>query len=134
MALRTIAAVRNAAVDAAVDLVDIGVGDGKLQFYTGTPPAAVGDVPAGTLLVEITFAAIAFGAASNGSVAAAGVPLNSTGLADGTIGWARVLDGGGAALWDENDVGTSGNAITVNTTTVSTGVAFAVNSYTFTAS
>lgn len=135
MALRTIDAVKNAACDAVVDLVDVGAGtNGTIQFYSGSRPANVGDAPAGTLLAEVDFAATAFGAAgatTAGVASAASVPLETTGLAAGTIGFARIRDADDTGLWDDDDVGTSGNAITVNTTTVSTGVAFSVTSYDF---
>lgn len=129
MALRVDETVLNAAADAAVGLVNTGA---SIEFYTGTRPAAVGDVATGTLLVSVAFEDPAFAAAVAGSSEALGVPLASVGEADGDIGWARVIDGGGNPLWDEDDVGTAaGNAITVNTVTVSTGVNFEVTSYTF---
>lgn len=134
MALRTIDAVLNAACDAAVDLVDVGAGDGKIQFRTGARPANVTDAAAGTLLAEVTFPATAFGAAASGAAAGAGMPLATTGVADGDIGHFRVLDGGGNVLWDDDDVGTSGTALVVNTLTVSNGGDFEATSYTFTVS
>lgn len=132
MALRTVAAVKNAAVDAAAAKAN----GGKIQFWSGTRPASPDAAPAGTKLIEVALSATAFGAAASGSATANGLPLSTTGLADGTIGFARVVDSQAtpAGIWDEDSVGTSGTKIVVNTLTVSTGVAFSVTDYKFTAS
>lgn len=137
MTLRLSDAVANAGADAAVDLIDAGTTNaaGKIEFYTGSPPANVGDAPGETLLVSVDFADPAFGDAASGTASANSTPLTTTGDADGDIGWARILDKDETALWDEDDVGTgAGNAITVNTVTVSTGVDFEVTSYDWTQS
>lgn len=133
MSLRTIDAVKNAACDAAVDLVDVGLGtNGTIQFWSGARPTNVGDTPAGALLAEVDFAAVAFGAASGGAAAAASTPLDSTGLADGTIGFARISDADGNPLWDEDDIATSGSpAILVTSMSVTIGGAVSVTSYIF---
>lgn len=136
MALRVQADVLNDAVNGAVDNVDVGATElnGSIEFYTGTRPANLGDATAETLLAVVDFQDPAFGAAASGSAAALGVPLATTGLAAGDIGWARILDKDNAIRWDENDVGTAGNAITVNTITVSVGLDIEVTAYDFSAS
>lgn len=136
MALRIAETILNAACDAAVDAVDGGAGaNGTLEFYSGAKPANLGDAPAGDLLAVLDFANPAFGASgasTPGEASALSVPLSTTGITDGTLGFARVLDTDGTVLWDEDDIGTAGtNAITVNTTSVSTGVNFEVTSYVF---
>jgi hypothetical protein len=138
MTMRIAEAALNAAVNGVVDLVDAGGGGagGFMRFYTGTPPASLTDAPGGTLLAEVDLADPAFGNAAAGSASALGVPIATTGLTDGTIGWARVLDTDGAdadVLIDDDDVGTGANNIQVNTTTVSTGVDFELTSYAFNA-
>lgn len=136
MAIRLHDDVVNGACDDAVDRIDVGSTNatGKIEFYEGSRPANLGDAPGETLLASVDFENPAFGASgasTAGTAQAAGLPLETTGLAAGTIGWARILDRDETALWDENDVGTSGNAITVNTTTVSVGVDFSVTEYLF---
>ena len=131
MALRISERVLNASANAAVDEVDVGSGVGRIDFYSGSPPATLSGTPSGNLLASVDFSATAFGAASGGSASAADVPLETTGLDDGDIGFMRVLDGDGVVLWDDDDVGTSLARVIVNTTTVSTGVAFSVTSFTF---
>lgn len=123
--------VLNGACDDAVDRVDVG-GAGTMQFYSGSPPATLGGAPAGDLLATATFAATAFGNAGTpaaGQAQGASMPRATTGATNGTIGFARVRDGSGTVLWDDDDVGTSGNNILVNTTTVSAGVDFELTSY-----
>jgi len=128
MAFRVADSVLNDACDAAVGNAD----GGSIQFYDGSPPGAVGNAPGSTLLAEADFAATAFGSASGGEAVAAGVPLETTGITDGNIGWCRIIDSGGTVLWDEDDVSTSASsAVTVNTVTVAEGVDFAVTSYEF---
>lgn len=136
MTLRVESAVDTAAINAACDgvtaLVDAGAGDGSLQLWSGSPPGTVTGAPAGTLLAEVDFTATAFAAASGGEAVANGLPLDTTGLATGTIGFVRVLDGDDNPLWDEDDVGVSGNAVTVNTLDVQASESVTLNGYTFT--
>lgn len=137
MTMRITDTILNAAVDTLADAPDAGSGsNGLIRFYTGTPPAALTDPPGATLLAEVEFANPAFndgGTTNVGQAEALGVPLAAVGVADGQIGWARILDTDGNnadTLWDEDDVDTTGTpAILVNTLTVSIGVAFEVVSY-----
>jgi hypothetical protein len=130
MALRTASTVKDAALDGITALAD----GGSIEFRTGSRPSNVTDSATGTLLASVDFAATAFDSASNGAATANGVPLETTGLDDGDIGYARIVDSGGNAIWDTDSVGTSGTEVVVNTLTVSTGVNFAITAYTFTAS
>lgn len=138
MAFRLHDNVLNAGVDGVVDTIDGGSAEanGVIEFYSGAQPSTLGGTPSGDLLTVVDFAQPAFGdggagALDAGVAAALSVPLQTTGVDDNTIGFARVLDRDETVLWDDDDVGTSGNAILVNTTTVSTGVDFSVLSYTF---
>ena len=123
---------RNAAADGIVDLIDIGAGDGKLQLWSGAYPGTIGGTPAGTMLAEFTYDATAFGAAVGGTATANGMPKTVVGLADGTVAWYRIVDGNGDPVWDNDSVGTSGTALVLNTTTISTGVDVTANSHTLT--
>ena len=123
--------VANAGLDAGLDLIDVGAGtNGTLELRTGSAPTNISDAATGTLLATIDLAATAFGAASSGSASANGTPLETTAGASGTIGYGRVLDADGNPRIDEDDVGTSGNNITVNTTEVVSGATVTVNSFT----
>lgn len=120
--------VRAAMNDAMVDQVDAGTGSGKVQIRTGNAAAAITDAAAGTLLVEFDLPEPAFGASLNGVATAAEIP-DEEGLAAGTAGHYRVLDGNGAAVWDAN-YATGG--LVLNTTTISVGVAVAITEWTVT--
>ena len=93
MAVTLVNAARSAAADAVVDLVDGGVGAGKLKLKSA------GDV----LLCTITLADPAFGAAANGVATAAGLPKSGTGLAAAGAGTAAtkydVTDSADTVIW-----------------------------------
>lgn len=125
---------RNAAAEAIAAEVDSGTTDpnGKLQLWSGTYPTEIGDTPSGSLLAEFDYENPSFGAPSNGAVSAQGLPKTTTGLDDGEVTWYRVLDRDGTPVWDNDSVGTSGTALELNTTTISTGVDVTMNSHTLT--
>lgn len=114
--------VRNAAADGSVDTIDVGAGTAVLEVYSGAAPANIGDAPAGTLLLSFNLPNPAFGAAASGVATLLGVPISTTGLAAGTAGYARIVDRNGDVNFDTQDVGTSGNEVTMSTTTISIGL------------
>lgn len=129
MAIRLPTATRNAACDAIVDSADAGSGAGTIQIRSGTQPASANDVASGTLLATVTLADPAFGAASSGSASLAGTPRAATGVAAGTAGWFRLLDSTGATVLDGSVTATGGGGdLTLNTTTISTGLAIEITS------
>jgi hypothetical protein len=131
MGMRISAATRSAGCDGVVDRVDVGSGTAKLQLRTGSRPTAVTDSATGTLLAEFSLPNPAFGAASSGVATAAAVSA-TTGVDDGTVGYGRIINRNGDAVWDDNSVGTVGTNIVLNTTTISTGVAVDLTSWTVT--
>lgn len=128
MTMRISTAIRNALCDAAVDSIDSGAGTAKLQLWSGSVPAQVTDTPAGTKLAEFDLPNPAFGASAAG-VATANAISDVVGLAAGTVGFARVVDRDGTGLWDNDDVGTSGTQIVLNTLTISVGLDVSVSSW-----
>ncbi len=123
-------AAASAAANAVVDLVDSGPGAGKFVLYTACP-TNVDDAPSGTVLAELTFASTAFGAASNGVATAASITADSSANASGTAACFRWLDGSNVA-YVQGDVGTSGAALNLVTTTIVAGQPVQVTSTTFT--
>lgn len=113
-------AVRNAACDAIVDLVDGGTGAGYGQFETS------GDVEVAT----VTFSATAFGAASGGTATAAAITEDSS-ATGGTVAQFSVYDGDDTKLW-ENTVATSGAEIDITSTSISASETVTMSSYTVT--
>jgi hypothetical protein len=120
--MRISTAARNAACDGQVDQIDVGTGTAVIEVYSGSGPATFGDAPAGTLLVSFDLQDPAFGAASSGVATLLGVTISAVGVGDDDAGYARVLDQDGDVVMDTEDVGTSGNVVTMSTITVSTGL------------
>ncbi len=132
MATRIPNAVRSAAADAVVDLLDAGPAAGTIQIRSGAQPASANDAASGTLLATFTLADPAFGAAANGVATAAAV-ANTTGAAAGTAGWFRALDSTGATVLDGSVTATGGGGdMTLNTTTISVGLTISLTSWTVT--
>lgn len=137
MAITYTTAYRNTVGDSGANTV---FNSGKVQIWSGAAPGA-GAVPTGTKLWEITLSATAFGAASSGAKAKIGT-WSSTGLATGTLGYLRIITstdtgvlsqtevriegsitataGGGDWTFDNTSL-TSGQTLTINTTTLTFG-------------
>lgn len=64
-----------------------------MKCYSGSQPASPQDAATGTLLATITFSATAEASVDNG-VSAFAVPVSGSASAAGTLGWARVEQGG----------------------------------------
>lgn len=132
MATRLSTAARNAAANAIIQLIDAGPAAGTLQLRTGGQPASANDPATGTLLATFTLADPAFGAALLGVATLDATPvLSTTGVADGTAGWFRIADSTGATVGD-GVVGTSGQQLNFNTTTISIGVTVEISAGTAT--
>lgn len=139
MALSLSTAARNAAAAAIATLVDGGSGAGVLRIYTGTKPATPATTATGTLLAEFTLSDPAFGSPSTGVVTLDVTPaLTDSGITNGTAGYFRLLDSTEAAatglgVLDGTVTATGGGGdLTLNTTTISTGVNVEVTSGTIT--
>lgn len=103
---------------------------GKLEIYAGTMPATGG--PEGTLLAAFTLGSPFAPAPVNG-VQSPTIPAATTGVANGTAGWARVTKADGITAVMDLTVGTSAAQINLNTLTISTGANVSVTSWTITA-
>ncbi|MGI5171889.1 hypothetical protein ACQEU3_46860 [Spirillospora sp. CA-253888] len=130
---------RNAAANAIAALIDGGSSAGMLRIYTGTAPATPGTAPTGTKLVEITLNDPAFATASSGSAALDVTPaLTGTGLANGTAGYARLVDstqaaGSGLGVIDLTVSATGGGGeVQLATLSISTGLTVDLTSGTLT--
>ena len=111
--------VRNAALDAAVDLLDAG-GAGTLEFQT----AASAEV------ATLTFSATAFGAASSGSATANAITndTSATGSAS-PITKAVFKNNAGTALWTVTVTATGGGGdIELPATTIGAGATVGLSS------
>lgn len=130
--LRLATTARNAAATAVVGLLDAGPAAGTIQLRSGSMPATPQTAASGTLLATVTLSDPAGGAPSTGVVTIAD-PASVTGVGDGTAGWARFLDSTGAAVMDCDVTATGGGgALTLSTTTISTGVTVDMGAITYT--
>lgn len=117
--------------DALVDSFDSG-GPALLRIYDGTiPTTADTAIGAQVLLAELTFNATAFGAASNGVATAAAITSDSSANATGTATWGSIVSGGGTRIVDFT-VGTSGEDLNLNTTSIVAAATVSVTSMTIT--
>lgn len=119
---------RNAACNAVVDLAD----NGYVRIYSGSAPANPQTAASGTLLAELRFNATAFGAAATGAATANAFTADSSANADGTAGYARLLQSDGSTVIADCSVGTSGADINLNSLSISTGVEVQITSMTYT--
>jgi len=123
MAMGYSTALRNAQMDAKTATVGNA---GKLAIYDGTRPATGG--AATTKLAEFT-TGTPFAPAAAAGVLSPTLPAATTGLAAGTATWARLTTSGGTFVADYG-AATSGQEITLNTTTFSIGAAVSVTAWT----
>jgi hypothetical protein len=125
-------AVASAACDAIVDAIDGGAGAGLLRIYDGTIPTnADTALGAQVLLAELTFSDPAFGAASNGVATASAITSDSSANATGTASWFRIVSSTPTTIMD-GTVGTSGEDLNLNTTSIVSGATVSVTAFTVT--
>lgn len=128
MAVRLSASLANTLADA----IDTALGNaGTIKIYTGTQPATADTAASGTLLATFTLGSPGFGAASGGVITLSGTPLTVAASNTGTAGWFRMATSGGSSILD-GSVGTSGNQINLNTTSITSGVNVTITSGTIT--
>ncbi|WP_432112849.1 hypothetical protein [Streptomyces sp. S1] len=128
MAVRLSASLANTLADA----VDTALGNaGTIKVYTGSQPATADTAASGTLLATFTLGSPGFGNASGGVITLSGTPLTVAAAATGTAGWFRMATSGGSTILD-GSVGTSGNQINLNTTSITSGVNVTITSGTIT--
>jgi hypothetical protein len=133
MATRLPDASQQAAADAVVDRLDAG-GAGSIKIYTGSQPADADSTPAGTLLVTITLAATAYGAAnSSGTAALASTPRTGTAVAAGSAGCFSAESGGGAKVFQGSVTTTGGGGdLTLDNVSIAVGQTVNISSLNYT--
>lgn len=108
-------------------------GAGKIIIYNGTEPATADTALSGnTVLATFTLSNPAFGAASNGVITLSGTPLTVAASASGTATFFRLLRNNGTTVVLQGAVGTSGQQLNLNTTTITSGVNVTITSGTVT--
>lgn len=123
MALGVIDASRNAYLNDIRTRIDAGASGGFIRIYTGPRPAKGAAITTETLLVQGTYDATSYGAASAGQITANAIS-GANAAASGTAAWFRVVDSDGNFVFDGN-CGTSANDdMTLPSLTVTAGVPF----------
>jgi hypothetical protein len=122
MAITLSTAAKNAAVDAVVDLIDVG-GAGTLQIATNSG--------FGSILATLTFQATAFGAAAAGTATVTPSLSSDTNTGAGTATAFRVRNGATTTIFS-GTVGASGADINFNSNVFTSGGVCAISSLTVT--
>lgn len=123
---RLCVASRNAALDAALDVVN----GGKLRIYDGTQPTdADTALGAQVLLADLALNATAWAAASSASKSANAITADSSADATGTATWGSFLTSANVRKWDFS-VGTATVNLVLNTASIVTGANVSVSSFT----
>ncbi|HEY7823172.1 MAG TPA: hypothetical protein VIG24_10075 [Acidimicrobiia bacterium] len=129
--MKLVTGLRNALAQAILDVIDASVSNpAALQTYTGTMPEAMGETITDTLLVTHTLPDPA-GAVDAGTLTA-GAIADQNAVADGTAGWARLVDGDGVEVaYFAVGVTGSGATIEMNSVECVTGVPVRITSFAF---
>ena len=114
------------ALDAALNVLD----GGYLELYTGTQPATPDvAVTTQTLLGTCNLGSPAFGATSGGTKTANAI-ASGTGVANGTVTWARAYKSDGVTAVIDGSVGASGCDFTMADTSVTIGAVIPATAWT----
>ena len=123
-----------AAVDAVVDLLDVG-GAGTIEIRDGVKPANPDTAATGQVLSTHALAATAFGNATqaNPAVATAAAIGDATAVATSTATWFRAYSGAGTAVidGDVSTVAAGTGDMQIDDTAIVSGGTVAINSWTF---
>ena len=121
MAITLTTTSRTIACNAVVDLVDVGSSNSQIELRN-----ALGDT-----IVTIQLPNPAFGAASSGVATANGLPLTGTAWTGGVLTTYAVYSRSEAIVWT-GTIGTSAADMIVDNTTIATGQAITITSWTHT--
>jgi hypothetical protein len=133
MAIQFSTTVRNARLDTIETTISTAP---KLRIYSGTAPANAAASATGTLLVEIDLPSDWLAAASSGSKAKSGTWTTGVGGAanGGTAGYFRVLDTAGTTTHIQGTITATGGGgdMTLDSTSITAGQAVTINTFTLT--
>lgn len=116
--------------NAMADAIDTYMGNaGKIIIYSGTEPATADTALSGnTVLATFTGGSPVFGAAASGTITLQGVPLTVAASATGTATFFRLFQTNGTTCVAQGTVGTSGQQLNLNTTSITSGVNVTITS------
>lgn len=126
MTLQLSTSTRNARANA----ITTAVGNaGLLRIYSGAAPVDCATAASGSLLCQHTLGT-PFAPAAGGGVLSPTIPSNANAGANGTAGYWRVYDSGGATCHLQGSCGTSGTDMIMNTTALTSGGPVQITSWT----
>lgn len=104
----------------------------KLQGWSGSQPANCAAAATGSKLMEITLASDWAAAASAGSKALNNLPLTTTALAAGTLGYYRFVDSAGTTCHEQGSITATGGGgdMTVDNPALTSGQTINVTAFT----
>lgn len=116
--------------NAMADAITTYMGNtGKIIIYSGTEPVTADTALSGnTVLATFTGGSPVFGAASSGTITLSGVPLTVAASATGTATFFRMYKTDGTTKVAQGTVGTSGQQLNLNTTSITSGVNVTITS------
>jgi len=119
--------------DARLDEITAAIGsNGLLRIYSGTKPTnADTALGAQTVLAELALSSTFASGASGGVLTASSITADSSANLTGTATWFALTTSGGTRIVD-GSVGTSGEDLNLNTTSIVSGAQVAVSSLTIT--
>lgn len=132
MALQYSVSVRNAQLDA----FETAVGTSAiLRIRTGAAPASCATADSGTVLATMTLPTDWMAAASSGSKALSGTWQDTSADATGTAGHFRIYDSAGTTCHAQGTITATGGGgdMTLDNTSIATGQAVSVTTFTLTA-
>lgn len=119
-----------------LDAIEVAVGtSAKLQLWSGAQPANTATTASGTKLAEYTLASDWAAAASGGTKALSSLPLTTTALAAGTVGYYRFTDSAGTTCHEQGSVTATGGGgdMTIDNPTLTSGQTVNVTAFSKTA-
>jgi hypothetical protein len=130
MAIKYKATLKNARLDAITTAISTS---GLLRIYSGTQPTNPDAALSGnTLLAELALSSTFAAAASAGVLTANAISNDTSADATGTATWFTLCTSAGTRIVD-GSVGTSGQDLNLNTTSIVSGAQVSVSSLTITA-
>jgi hypothetical protein len=105
---------------------------GYLRIYPAPRRALLDDAPAGPLLAELRFAAIAFGDPVNGVITANPITAEDAALASGDAEWFAAVSADGETQVFDGSIGITESNLVLPTVTIPAGIRIEIDSLTYT--
>lgn len=130
--MSTVANISDTSANAEASAIGTLFNSGSINIYSGTQPVNANTGLSGnTLLVTLTLGNPAFGTPTGGVITANAI-TSGTAVATATATFARWFKSDGTTVVMDVQVGTSGAAINLNTTSIVNGALIAITAYTHT--